>query len=68
MVWAALGRLEDLWLRDNMLVGRIPSELENLNSLRNLYLKGNALTGCIPAALRDVENNDLDLLGLDYCS
>lgn len=62
-----LDNLQDLWLRDNQLTGPIPTELESLPDLRYLYLEGNALTGCIPSGLRGVENNDLDLLGLEYC-
>ena len=48
--------------------GEIPSELGSLTNLRRLYLRGNKLSGCIPEGLRDVENNDLGLLGLAYCT
>ena len=60
--------LEELWVRDNLLAGEIPSELEKLSDLSYLYLEGNGFAGCIPSGLRDVANNDLDQLGLAYCS
>ena len=66
-----LGNLSDLqWLNlyDNQLTGEIPMELGNLSNLRGLWLSLNRLTGCIPHGLRDVPNNDLDRLGLSYCS
>ena len=66
-----LGRLLDLrvlWLNDNRLTGSIPAELGRLPNLRSLYLSGNDLSGCIPAGLREVEDNDLDALGLPDCS
>ena len=63
-----LALLEHLFLRDNMLTGEIPSELEELSNLAHLYLEGNGFTGCIPPGLRDVENSDLGLLGLAYCT
>ena len=44
-----------------------PQELEDLN-LTALHLSGNSFSGCIPSGLRDVETNDLNLLGLDYCT
>ena len=61
-------RLEHLYLRDNLLTGEIPSELEGLSNLTYLQLDGNGFTGCIPPGLRDVQNNDLNLLALGYCS
>ena len=60
-------KLSWLSLEANNLTGTIPEELSRL-SLRQLYLGGNRLTGCIPAGLRDVAFNDLDDLGLAYCS
>ena len=63
-----LTRLEHLLLRDNGLTGGIPAELEALPNLRHLYLEGNGFTGCIPAGLQNVDNNDLDELGLAYCA
>ncbi|MXZ19658.1 MAG: hypothetical protein F4Y84_03435 [Caldilineaceae bacterium SB0665_bin_25] len=63
----ALNHLEILDLSGNELVGSIPPELGNLTNLSTLYLGGNRLTGCVPASLRDVENNDLNSLGLDDC-
>ena len=60
--------LEQLYVRDNGLTGEIPQELESLPDLDQLFLDGNDFTGCIPAGLRDVEEHDLERLGLDYCS
>ena len=62
------GRVTDLSLSQNGLTGEIPTELGDLSNLEDLYLSGNQLTGCIPAALRDVPNNDLNQLGLPFCS
>ena len=59
--------LSQLWLRDNGLSGQIPQELQDLN-LAHLHLSGNSFSGCIPSGLGDVETNDLDRLGLSYCS
>ncbi|CAN6341039.1 unnamed protein product [Urochloa humidicola] len=47
-----LGKLQGLQvlsLRDNRLLGEIPSDLFVLPRLRSLYLQGNLLTGVIPA-------------------
>ena len=63
-----LSDLQELNLYDNQLTGEIPMELGNLSNLRGLWLSLNRLTGCIPHGLRDVPNNDLDRLGLSYCS
>ena len=68
---AELGNLSNLVvlsLWGNQLTGRIPTELENLSRLETLWLSGNRLTGCIPPGLRDVPENDLDSLGLPFCS
>ena len=68
---AALGNLSSLeWLdlNRNQLTGSIPAALGNLTNLEDLYLSFNQLTGCIPAGLRDVPDNDLDRLGLDFCA
>ena len=62
-----LSNLHTLDLRSNELTGEIPAGLTNL-TLFALYLSGNQLTGCIPEGLRDVRRNDLDQLGLPYCS
>ncbi len=59
--------LEKLDLSGNELAGSIPPELGNLANLSTLYLGGNRLTGCVPASLREIENNDLDSLGLEFC-
>ena len=63
-----LSKLEELALRGNALTGSIPSELESLSKLVYLTLSGNKLTGCIPSGLRSVTDNDLDRLGLAYCT
>ena len=66
-----LGNLSNLLvlsLWDNQLTGTIPASLGSLTNLERLYLSQNQLTGCIPAALQDIVDNDLDLLGLPFCS
>ena len=68
---AELGNLTNLTilrLYRNQLTGEIPAELGNLTNLESLYLNNNQLVGCIPEGLRNVPYNDLDQLGLDYCS
>ena len=63
-----LTRLEVVYLRNNGLTGTIPAEWGELPNLTYLYLSsGNSFTGCIPSGLRDVADNDLEGLGLDYC-
>ena len=64
----SLTNLQTLDLADNQLTGEIPAELGNLINLESLYLTNNQLVGCIPEELRNVPYNDLDQLGLDYCS
>ena len=66
----SLTKLERLWLSDNMLSGQIPEELGELSdhSLVQWRLGGNDLTGCLPAGLADVEDNDLERVGLQVCS
>ena len=63
-----LSNLERLYLQGNQLTGVIPKELGNLSNLQKLYLGGNLLTGCVPDGLRDVPDNDLNQLGLTFCS
>ncbi len=61
------GRVTDLQLADNGLVGPIPAALANLGGLEELDLRRNALTGPIPVALGNLprleylslESNDL---------
>ena len=63
-----LANLEALSLANNLLTGQVPHELTRLAKLKQLYLSGNdALAGCVPDALRDVERNDFDNLGLQFC-
>ena len=69
---SSLGNLENLYaldLRSNQLEGQIPEKLAELPNLEELYLSGsgNEFTGCIPATLFDIEDNDLDELGLEAC-
>lgn len=66
-----LGQMEnliELRLHDNDLSGSIPPELGLLETLTELSLRNNAFTGCIPGGLRDIADNDLDQLGLEYCA
>ena len=63
-----LSNLEYLSLRDNQLSGGIPAILGNLSNLERLFLRHNRLSGCIPDGLQGVPENDLDRLGLLFCS
>ena len=63
-----LARLGHLYVRDNRLTGAIPTGLAGLANLTYLLLEGNSFTGCIPSGLRDVDNHDLDRLGLTDCT
>ena len=65
-----LGKLENLWLRENKLSGEIPAALGLLSyyNLVRLRLAGNQFTGCVPALLRDVADNDMDDLGRQDCA
>ena len=67
---SALGNtnLKQLNFSENNLEGEIPPELGALVNLALLNLSGNRLGGCVPEALRDVEENDLDGLGLPFCT
>ena len=62
-----LTNLELLSLSFNQLTGAIPAELGGLTNLEVLRLSSNQLTGCIPSGLRNIQDNDLGQLGLDYC-
>lgn len=63
-----LGNLTSLSLWGNQLSGPFPPELENLSRLTLLYLADNRLTGCLPEIWRDVEENDLNEVSLQFCS
>ena len=62
-----LEELTDLRLDGNALTGMIPSKLQLLSKLNVIRLGGNALSGCVPPALRQVDDHDLDELGLPDC-
>lgn len=63
-----LTNLENLSLWGNRLSGTVPPELENLSGLTQLYLGNNPLSGCLPEIWSDVEDSDLNEVGLQYCS
>ena len=63
-----LTNLDSLSLVDNELSGTVPPELENLSGLTQLYLADNRLGGCLPEIWRDIEDSDLDEIGLQFCS
>ena len=63
----SLTNLELLSLHTNQLSGAIPSELGSLTNLTHLALRGNRLSGCIPPGLQNIENSDLEQLGLPDC-
>ena len=65
---ALLANLKKLLLDDNSLTGRIEPGLSVLNGLDELKLSGNNLTECIPEKWREIADNDLDKLGLEYCA
>ena len=62
------GRVTSLNLMSKNLTGTISPDLGRLGGLEHLRLNDNQLTGCIPPALRDVDDNDLDSLGLQDCA
>ena len=51
-----LSGLESMWLVQNQLTGKIPTQLGNLSNLRELYLGQNQLTGSIPSELGNLSN------------
>ena len=57
------GRVVALNLEKNRLVGTVPAELSNLDSLELLVFSGNKLTGSIPTSLGNLTN--LQVLSLD---
>ena len=62
-----LTNLTELYIWGNQLSGEIPPSLGSLTNLTRLLLSGNQFSGCIPAGLRDVPNNDFDMLDLSFC-
>lgn len=62
-----LSALTHLTLNGNSLSGMLPQELGNLRNLTFLRLAGNSFTICLPAGLRNVADNDLSSLDLNYC-
>ena len=64
----SLPSLIGLYLDRNELTGSIPVELGDLSNLEDLYLAENQISGCVPSELRDIENNDIEELGLSFCS
>ena len=62
-----LPNLTTLDLSGNQITGAIPDVIGDLSNLRRLYLSGNRLDGCIPQKLRDVEESDVDDVGLPFC-
>ena len=50
------GRVTELVLDDNNLVGTLPAELGNLAQLKRLVLDGNEISGRIPPALGNLSN------------
>ena len=64
-------QMRELWLSENSLTGQIPEELGDLSghNLVRWRLGGgnNQFTGCVPVGLADVEDGDLDRLGLTVC-
>ena len=67
----SLASIKRLWLHDNELSGEIPAELGELAGLDQIFLGGtNSLGGCLPAAWEsfDTLGDDLDMLGLEFCT
>ncbi len=63
-----LTNLESLGLWGNELSGTVPPDLENLTGLTHLSLADNRLGGCLPEIWSDIEESDLDEVGLQFCS
>ena len=47
-------RVEVLWLNDNLIGGRIPSEVGQLTNLKELALENNRLTSAVPLELQNI--------------
>ena len=62
-----LGKLDRLFLNDNYLMGEISTDRLNLLSLEKISLADNAFHGCIPTQLAEIQENDLDQVGLEFC-
>ena len=61
-VYVENNRVKSLWLSDNNLIGSIPPQIGNLDSLKILYLSENGLTGNIPPEIGNLGNLvELDL-------
>ncbi|MBS1662364.1 MAG: T9SS type A sorting domain-containing protein [Bacteroidetes bacterium] len=58
------GRVFNMILRNNRIIGALPSSLGNLSALVNIELQGNGLTGTIPSSLSNLSN--LGNLNLSY--
>ena len=63
------GRVTELELSDNHLIGEIPPELGSITNLIQLNLSSNQLSGCVPNSLQDrLDMGISDLGGLPFCS
>ncbi len=62
-----LSKLEELSIFSNRFEGGIPAELAEIPNLRELSVGDNNLSGCVVDQLKDVQENDLDVIGLVSC-